>query len=508
MAKRKKRTARINEDDRAYAFDAEDHLAQEGMTSEQVSSLLAPYRPEQKGVVPAGRGIPKPAQDSAESMRSGLPGFGLLGQIFQEGIGFPGYGYLSSLILRAEYRNICDTIASKALRKWGKIISRDNDSSDEKNERIQKIEARMHELRCRDVLRQMLVHDMCFGQGKAAIILKNTADDELSKPLFLDAAKVGKKSLIGFRNIEPWWMTPSAYESENPLDEWFYRPKTWWMMGREIHSSRLLNITMRPVPDLFKPAFNFGGMPLTLMAKPYVTNWLRARQSVSDMLYAYSVVVLKTDLTTLMSAEGRRNLRQRVKEFAALRNNMGVQICGQDEEVDILASPLTGLNDLQTAALEQICAVSKIPVVEYTSNQPSGLNASSDSELECWRDTLTAIRENDCGPTLQSMISVIQLDLDGEIDADLIWRWDDLNEVSETEANKMFVEKSRALSQLVEDEILRPSEARDDLRQDPSSPFSRIGLKDEEDDALDEQAQEEPPKRNDRPVEGEEGEGA
>lgn len=504
MSKRKRRSARISEADRLYAFDADASIAQAVITSEQAASLLAPYKPEQRGVCPAGASLPQPAQDSAESARSGMAGFGLLGQIFQEGIGFPGYGYLSSLILRAEYRNICDTIASKALRKWGKLVSRDNDSSDKKNERIQKIEARIHELRCRDVLRQMLSHDMAFGQGKAAIILKNTSDDELSKSLFLDSAKIGKKTLVAFRNIEPWWMTPSAYECENPLDEWFYRPKTWWLMGREIHASRLLNITMRPVPDLFKPAFNFGGMPLTLMAKPYVTNWLRARQSVSDMLYAYSVVVLKTDLTTLMSAEGRRNLRQRVKEFTALRNNMGVQICGQDEEVDILASPLTGLNDLQTAALEQICAVSKIPVVEYTSNQPSGLNASSDSELECWRDTLTAIRENDCGPALQTMISAIQLDLDGVLDPDLIWRWDDLNEVSETEANKMFVEKSRALCGLVEDEIIRPSEARDDLRQDPASPFSRVGLKDEEDDALDEQALENPPEPSKRGVGGDE----
>lgn len=493
MAKRKKKAGRITAADRDFAYAADESLTAKVDEQKQIASLLRPYKPERPGVIPAGKSIPKPAMDAADTISASLHSMGMVGQIFQEGIGFPGYGYLSSLVLRAEYRNISDTISSKALRRWGKLISRDNDASDAKSKRIKQIEQRMHELGCKDVLRQLLSHDMVFGQGKAAIKLKNTTDEELAKPLFMDSAKIGKGKLAGFSVIEPWWMTPSEYECDNPLSDWFYKPKTWWMMGQEIHSTRLMAITMRPVPDLFKPAFNFGGMPLTLMAKPYVTNWLRARQSVSDMLYAYSVVVLKTDLSQLMSAKGRSDLRQRVKEFTALRNNMGVQICGKDEEVDILASPLTGLNDLQTAALEQICAVSKIPVVEYTSNQPSGLNADSGSELECWRDTLTAIRENDCGPVVKTMIEVIQLDLDGNIDPDLIWLWDDLNEVSEQERNEMFVKRSNALGDLVQNEIIRPSEARDDLRQDPSSPFSRVGLKDEEDEELDEQSKTDPP---------------
>ena len=55
------------------------------------------------------------------------------------------------------------------------------------------------------------------------------------------------------------------------------------------------------VSDLFKPSFNFGGMSLTQQLRPYVHNFLRTRNSISNITANFSKLVLKTDMGGLMA---------------------------------------------------------------------------------------------------------------------------------------------------------------------------------------------------------------
>lgn len=52
-----------------------------------------------------------------------------LSQMASEGIGFPGYPYLSALALRGEYQNIVGTRTKEFFRKWGHFQSRSGDRS-------------------------------------------------------------------------------------------------------------------------------------------------------------------------------------------------------------------------------------------------------------------------------------------------------------------------------------------------------------------------------------------
>ena len=48
----------------------------------------------------------------------------------------------------------------------------------------------------------------------------------------------------------------------------------------------------------------FGGLAMSQMLKPYVDNWLRTRQSVSDLIHSFSVSGIKTDLSTMLMGDG------------------------------------------------------------------------------------------------------------------------------------------------------------------------------------------------------------
>jgi hypothetical protein len=99
-----------------------------------------------------------------------------------------------------------------------------------------------------------------FGHGQIFIKIKGQESDEARKlPLVIDPATIKKGSLLGFAVVEPLWTTPYAYNSNDPTAPDFYKPRAWFVLGKQTHADRLLSFISRPVPDMLKPAYNFGG---------------------------------------------------------------------------------------------------------------------------------------------------------------------------------------------------------------------------------------------------------
>ena len=176
--------------------------------------------------------------------------------------------------------------------------------------------------------------------------------------------------------VEPIWSYPNTYNSTDPLKADYFAPQTWFVMGRLVHRTRLLTLISAEMPDILKPAYSFRGLSLSQRAQPYVQNWLRTRQSVSDLLHSFSIVVLKTILQSQIADGGDWNsVFSRIDVFNATRDNRGamVAIDKETEEMDILAVPLGTLDALQAQSQEQMASVSQTPLVKLLGITPSGL---------------------------------------------------------------------------------------------------------------------------------------
>ena len=189
-------------------------------------------------------------------------------------------------------------------------------------------------------------------------------EDKTSLPLLLEPTGVGKGKLEGFTVIEPIWTTPSVYNSIDPTQPDFFKPTQWYVMGKQIHSDRLLTLIMRPVPDMLKPAYNFRGISMSQLMKPYVQRFQRTVDSVSDLIHTYSMTGLKTDMASILSGGngGANQLTARMQIFSRYKNNQNVMITDKDtEEFFQLNTPLTTLDALQSQAHEQLATPAKIP---------------------------------------------------------------------------------------------------------------------------------------------------
>src|SRR5262249_33762457 len=148
----------------------------------------------------------------------------------------------------------------------------------------------------------------------------------------ISRGKIGRNGLKEVRVIEPIWVYPMVYNAVNPLLGDFYKPQAWYVMGAQVHASRLIPFVGRPVPDLLKPSYAFGGLALSQMAEPYVDIWLNTRQSVADLIHSFSVMVLMTDLATILQPGNAGALLARAALFNALRDNQGLMVVNKASE--------------------------------------------------------------------------------------------------------------------------------------------------------------------------------
>ncbi len=395
------------------------------------------------------------------------------GSLFSEGLGFLGYPYLAELMQRPEYRRIVEIYASEATRKGIKF------AGDE--EKIDELEKRMAELSVWPILRRAVEHDGGFGRGQIFVDVGDDAKTdrgarELAAP-FVIKAKVKKGGLKGFRNVEPLWSYPGQYESANPLDPDFYRPRQWYVMSTIVDDSRLIMIRGRELPDILKPAYAFGGLALTQMAKPYVDNWLRTRQSVSDLLHSFSTMVLKTNMGGVMAGKSAVDFYKRLEMFNRTRDNRGLMAIDKDgEDLTNVSTPLGTLDKLLAQSQEQIASVVGIPLVVLLGVTPSGLNASSDGEVRTFYATIKAYQERVLRKPLNVIVECVQRDLWGEPDPDITFEFVDLWEMDEKAKAEIRKSDADMDTAYVQAGVVSPEEVRDRITQDEDNPYFGVDL--------------------------------
>jgi len=444
-----------------------------------------------------------------------------------EGLFFPGYPYLAELAQRPEYRIMSETIADDATRKWIDFdVTGDENENRRRSERdpigeqerradpderrkrldragktdkVKELKEDQKRLEVQDRFYTVARDDGFFGRMHLFIDTGADIDDrkgELATPIGdgtgdLSRSKIKQGSLRRLQTVEPVWAYPTTYNAMNPLRADWYRPTVWYVMGTEIHVSRLLPFIGHPVPDMLKPAYAFGGLSMSQMAKPYVDIWLQTRESIAALIHSFSVMVLMTDLATQLAPGAAGGLLNRVALFNLLRDNQGLMVVNKNsEDFKNVSAQLSGLHELQAQAQEHMSSVSRIPLVKFTGIQPAGLNASSEGEIKVYDDTMGAYQMRLLDPHLTKIIRFQQLSLWGEIDPEITHRWEPLRELTAKEIAEKQKQEADRDQVYVDLGALSPEEVRHRIVNDPELPFTALDpdevpdLKQEEEEGL------------------------
>jgi phage-related protein (TIGR01555 family) len=419
------------------------------------------------GVIPAT--VANDAQKAMDDI-SGLYGSLVQSGGYNERLSWFGMPYLAQLTQRPEYRRPAEIISKTMTRKWIDLVST---GDDDKTDKIKALTAAIKKFQLQALFSSVAEQDCWYGRAHLAI---DTGDsdkpDEMSTLLVYDKRKIKKGGLKGFRIVEPLWTYPAMYGTTNPLVKEFYRPSGWYVMGMTVHRSRLLTFVSREMPDILKPAYQFGGLSLSQMLKPYVDLWLRDKNSVSKMVYSFSTMVLETQMDEILNQGAATLLQKRIALYNATRDNQGLLAIAKDQEtLTNVSAPLGTLDKLQAQSQEHMAAIAGIPLIVLFGITPTGLNATAEPEIRTFYDWCHAQQEHFFRPHLKTCIDLIQLNEFGEIDDEIdfkfnpLWQLDDagLAAVQKTQADTAAV--------LIQEGVIAPEEERTRLAGDADSPY-------------------------------------
>ncbi len=464
-------------DHAATALRGSRHRTETVSYDEIIRRMVTPYKPP-KGVLPEGHKVQMALDAGALSDISADPSLvASINDAFDQGYAFPGFSILAQWAQISEYRKPSEIIARETVRNWIRIQAAGDDS---KTDKVKAIEAEFKKLNAKTIIRRMIEQDGLFGRSQLFFDLGDdmkSERDELIVELVESVDKVNRqKPLKRLVVVEPIWSYPNRYNADNPLDSTFYRPTSWFVMGLEISSTRLATLVTRQTPDILKPAYAFAGLSLSQMMKPYIDNWLRTRQSVSDLLSAFTVWTLKTNMGQILNGGAAQDFINRLQLFNVGRDNHGINAIDKDtEDFTNVSVPLGGLDHLQAQSQEHMCAPCGIPLAYLTGITPSGLNATAEGEITLFQDYIAAIQEI-VSPIIQKIMNLVQLSLFDEIDPDITFSWIPLRTMTTKERAEIRTAEAQADSAYIDAGVLTNEEVRERIANDPDSLYPGLDL--------------------------------
>lgn len=381
-----------------------------------------------------------------------------------------GYQVLSELSQSTEYRLVAETYAHEMTREWGEVKGEDQD-------KIEAIEAEFKRLGIRQLIRRSIELDCLFGGSQFYIDIEDQSD-KTDLPLIMDEKGIKKGSLNGFTLHEPMWSTPSVYNAHNALAKDFFVPSHWWVLGQDVHASRLIPLTMRPVSDMLKPAYNFYGVAMSQLMLPYVQRLQSTLDSTAKLIEAFSLTILKTDMTPILSGQegGVGEMVKRTKAFTAMRKNDGILMVDKNgEDIEQINTPLSGLDALINIMVQMVAYPSKIPVLKLFGTPTAGLGNTGDGEIRVFYDAVSAQQEAFILPIINKMLKCVQLSLFGEIDKDIEFRFNPLYQLDDNERADVNLKKAQRDQILIQEGIIDNDEARQNLNEDENSGYQLEG---------------------------------
>ena len=392
---------------------------------------------------------------------------------WSEGLGFMGYAYMAELQQRPEYRRISEIWAAESARKWIKLQGDDP-------KRLAKLEGLMRHFGVREKFREAIELDGGFGR---AHIFMDFGDGpgERKDRIEHTPETVPVGSLKNLKVVEPFWCYPLQFNTTDPLADDFYAPSQWQVMGETVHNTRMLTFVGRELPDILKPVYMFGGLSLSQMAKPYIDNFIRNRTSVGNLLHSFSTMVLSTNMSVMLTPEGAQELIKRIQTYVFGRDNGGLMVVDKEtEELTNVSAPISGVDKLLAQAQEFISSVVGIPLVVLLGVTPSGLNASSEGELKAFYAHIKGYQEKALQAPLSTLLRVLQLHLDGQVDEGITFEFVDLWELDDEAKARVRQTNMAVDTGYIQAGVLDPEDVRERLKKEEGGLYFGVELKEPE----------------------------
>lgn len=328
-----------------------------------------------------------------------------------------------------------------------------------------------------------------FGIRVALFKVESTDPEYYEKPFNPDGITPG--SYKGIVQIDPYWVAPmlDGNAASKPDSMHFYEPTYWIINGKKHHRSHLVIFKHAEPPDLLKPQYIYGGVPVPqqIMERVYAAE--RVANEAPQLVQTKRTNVWLTDLEKVM-ANSDESI-DALNKWTYYRDNYGIKL--GDKEGDEFQQFDTSLADLDAVIMTQyqiVAAAAGVPATKLLGTSPKGFNATGEHEISSYHEELESIQTNDLTPLIERhhlcvMRSYVAPKL-GIAPIETFVMWNALDTPTAKEMAETNLAKAQVGNALIQSGAISSEDERKRIAMDKDSGYHSLGLEDIDEDPDDE----------------------
>lgn len=256
-----------------------------------------------------------------------------------------------------------------------------------------------------------------YGGGAILIGADDGVEQEgLKEPL--NEAKLQRISYL--TTLDRRSLTPGSYYTD-PTHPRFGRPSTYRLypqgyaiastalMGIEVHETRMILWDGVRASRRRRTQNDSWDFPVLQRVFPVLQQFTVAWQAVAHLMVDASQGVMKIkNLIGMIAGQQKDELQTRMELVDISRSvARAIMLDADKEDFERKATPMTGLPDVMDRLVYRLAGAARMPATVLMGMSPGGLNATGESDMRWWYDSIKAEQENRLRPRLERLIHLL-----------------------------------------------------------------------------------------------------
>jgi phage-related protein (TIGR01555 family) len=234
---------------------------------------------------------------------------------------------------------------------------------------------------------------------------------------------IGSGQFKGLRVLDRWSVNPdlnyliTEYGSDYGKPEYYTVIASGPDHGKRIHHSRVLLFTGLELPEEEALSEMFWGASMVEVMYDRLVAFDSTTLGASQLVYRAYVRTIKIKEFRSILAKGgavEEALMRQMDMIRKMQTNEGLTILDSEDDFVPHNYTFAGLNDVLLSFGEQLAGATGIPLVRLFGQSPAGLNATGESDLRTYYDTVKASQEIDLRRPLLKICDVMARSAFGE----------------------------------------------------------------------------------------------
>lgn len=256
--------------------------------------------------------------------------------------------------------------------------------------------------------------------GGSGILLGVTdGKSQLAAPLDMERIQPG--SLRWMTVFTPAELEPLTFV-ENAMERLYGAPETYRILEEPlnqgskpkaarkapiIHASRIIRFNGVAVPRKHLRESKGWGDSVLLRCHRVIQDYQTSWDSAALLLQDFAIAIMKIKgLAEAVATQGDDSIQRRSRLLALSKSIAKVTLMDSEEEYERKSTPLSGLPEMLDKFALRLSSAARMPVSRLMGQAPAGLNATGDSDIRWWYDSVKTQQARVLRPALNHVVKM------------------------------------------------------------------------------------------------------